>query len=253
MHSRLFLSGLTLLVIAMVACVPIEKTQSASESAKYHFTLGVASLNERNSSEALKEFLIAEKYDARDYRIHAGLARAYWLKRAHELAEKHYLQAIELSDKDPEYYNNLAALYLDMERYDDAITAFRTAADNLVFDRSEQAWTGIGVANFHKQDYPAAQRSYQKAMELNPRYYMPAFHLGELYYIQDRPVEALEMFTRSIELAPGFSRGHYWQGLVYMKIKDTEKAKQAFLEVIRLAPQGETARLARDYLKIIEK
>ncbi len=253
MPSRLSWSFVILLVVLSAACVPVEKYQPASEKAEYHYTLGVSSLNEENPTGALKEFLEAEKYDDDDAEIQAGLAQAYWLKRAHELSETHFLKAIALSDNDPKYYNNLAALYLTMERYDEAITAFRAAADNLLFDRPELAWTGIGLANFQMQDYAAAQRAYEKAMDLNPRYYMAPYRLGEVYYNQDRSVESLAMFIRSVELAPDFVRGHYWQGLVYMKMKDTEKAKQAFQEVVRLSPESETARLANDYLKIINK
>ena len=251
MQYRWAVPGMIALLVLMVACVPVEKKRSAAEDAKYHYLLGVTALNEQNPTEALKEFLLAEKYDDEDPEIQAGLAQAYWQKKAFDLSEKHFLQAIEISDNDPKYYNNLGALYLSMERYDEAITAFRTAADNLLFDRSEIAWTGIGLAYFHKQDYPAAQRAYEKAMELNPSYQVPLFRLGELYYSQDRPVEALDMFTRSVELEPGFFPGFYWQGLVFMKIRDTEEAKKSFQEVIRLAPGSELARLSENYLKII--
>jgi Tfp pilus assembly protein PilF len=253
MRYRLLLAGLTFLSTGLVACVPVEPNAPDSKKADYHYMMGVSALNEQNPTDALKELLQAEKYDPRDPEIQSGLAQAYWTKQAHALAEEHFKRAIDLSDGDPKYYNNLAALYLSMERYDDAIIAFQTAADNLLFDRPEMAWTGIGLANVQKQDYPAAQRAYQKAMSLNPNYYLAPFRLGELYYNQDRPVEALEMFTRTIELAPGFADGHYWQGLVYMKMKSPEKAKPAFLEVIRLNPQAETARLAANYLKIINK
>jgi tetratricopeptide (TPR) repeat protein len=252
MQSRLLLSGLIFLAVVLVACVPHKETQPASESADYHYILGVTALNENNPTEALKEFLQAEKFDARDPEIQAGLAQAYWDKKAHALAEKHALNAVELSDE-PRYQNNLGALYLSMARYDDAISAFRLAADNLLFDQPEVAWAGIGRAYSQKPDYLAAQNAYQKSIELNANYYMPLFRLGELYYNQDRPVEALDLFIRSTKLAPGFVEGHYWQGLVYMKMKDTEKAKKAFLEVVRLAPEGETARLAGNYLKIISK
>lgn len=251
MQYRWVLPGMIVLLVLMAACVPVAEKRSAAKDAKYHYLLGVTALNEQNPTEALKEFLLAEKYDDEDPEIQAGLAQAYWQKKAFDLSEKHFLQAIEISDNDPKYYNNLGALYLSMERYDEAITAFRTAADNLLFDRSEIAWTGIGLAYFHKQDYPAAQRAYEKAMELNPSYQVPLFRLGELYYSQDRPVEALDMFTRSVELEPGFFPGFYWQGLVYMKIKDTEEAKKSFQEVIRLAPGSELARLSENYLKII--
>ena len=251
MQYRLFWTALVLLAVSLVACVPYKEGQSAGETAEYHYMMGVTAMDEQNPTAALKELLMAEEFDARDPKIQSALARVYWLKQAHDLAEKHFKNAIKLSDDDPEHFHNLAALYLSMERYDDAINAFKVAADDLLFDRSEQAWTGIGLANFHKQDYPAAERSYRKAMILNSLYYLAPFHLGELYYSQERAVEALDMFTLTVELAPGFPNGHYWQGLVYMKLKETDKAKQSFSEVVRLAPKSETARLANNYLQII--
>lgn len=241
-----------LLLAACVSCVPSETKQPVKEKAQYHYILGSSALNENNPTEALKEFLAAEKLDNKDHNIQAGLAQAYWAKKAYSLAETHFLNAIKLSNDDPRYYNNLGALYLSMARFDDAISAFRVAADSLLFDRPEVAWTGIGYANVQKQDYVAAHSAYKKAIDLNPRYHLASFRLGELYYYQDRPVEALEAFTRTIELAPWFDQGHYWQGLVYMKMKEPAKAKKAFTEVVRLAPQSETARLAVNYLKILQ-
>ncbi len=248
------LSVLMVLWAFMVAgCVPVEPTRPDSENANYHYLLGVTALDEANPTEALKEFLEAEKFDKKDPEIQAGLAQAYWLKGALELAEKHYKNAISVSDGEPKYYNNLAALYLTLERYDDSIAAFKVAAESLFFDRPAVAWTGIGLAYFKKQDYSSAAQAYQKAMDVNNRYYLAPYRLGELYYNQDRIVEALDMFTRSVELAPGFVEGHYWKGLVHMKMKETDKAKKEFLEVLRLAPRSESARLAGGYLKIIDQ
>ena len=251
MQYRLFMTALILLAVSLVACVPYKEGKPAGETAEYHYMMGVTAMDEQNPTAALKELLMAAEFDARDPKIQSALARVYWLKQAHDLAEIHFKNAIKLSEDDPQYYHNLAALYLSMERYDDAINAFKVAAKDLLFDRSEQAWTGIGLANFQKQDYPAAERAYRKAMILNSLYYLAPFHLGELYYTQERSVEALDMFTLTVKLAPGFPNGHYWQGLAYMKMKETDKAKQSFSEVVRLAPQSETARLANKYLQVI--
>ena len=98
MQYRLILTVFAFLVFVLAACVPYEEAKPDRESAKYHYSLGFAALSEQNPTEALKEFLQAEKYDARDPEIQAGLAQAYWLKRAHGLAEKHYKNALELSN-----------------------------------------------------------------------------------------------------------------------------------------------------------
>ena len=253
MQSKFLFYVFTFLVVLAFGCVPVEEKKSDRENAEYHYLLGVTALNEQNPTEALKEFLQAEKLNTDDERIHAGLAQAYMQKKAYDLAETHYKKALTLSENDPQYYNNLGALYLSMERFDEAIDAFKVSAEDLLFDRPELSWTGIGLANVKKQDYSAAQDAYQKAMEVSPRYYRAPFMLGELYYNQDRPVEALEMFSRSVELAPGFANGYYWKGLVYMKMKETDNAREAFQEVIKLAPDSEVSRLAANYLKIIKQ
>ena len=105
MQYRLLLTVVTFLVVTLVACVPVEKGKRDSDQAYYHYTLGVASLNEKNSAAALKEFLEAEKFDDRDPEIQAGMAQAYWLKRAYDLAEERFKIAIKVSDEDPKYYN----------------------------------------------------------------------------------------------------------------------------------------------------
>ena len=239
--------------VLAAACVPVEPKRLDSENANYHYLMGASALDEGNATEALKEFLEAEKFDKKDPEIQAGLAQAYWIKGAHGEAEKHYKNAISNSDGEPKYYNNLAALYLTMERYDDSIEAFKVAAESLFFENPAMAWTGIGLAYFKKQEYPSAAQAYQKAIDVNKNYYLAPYRLGELYYNQDRIVEALDMFSRSVQLAPGFVEGHYWKGLVHMKMKEINKAKDEFLEVLRLAPGSESARLASGYLKIIDK
>ncbi len=250
MLLRLSLTGF-FLPLLLLACTTTSSSPPRQD-AKAHYLLGVSALAENNPTKALQEFLLAEKADSGDADIQAGLAQAYWQKQAYPLAERHFKRAISLSDDGPQHRYNLAALYLTMERYDDAIVEFRKAAENLFFATPERAWTGIGVAYFKKHDYPAAERHYLKARELNPRYAQAHFRLGELYYSQDRPVEAAEAFARTVELAPRMVDGHYWLGLTAMKTRDNPLARKSFEETIRLAPDSEQARLARNYLKILQ-
>lgn len=236
--------------IVLLSCAPVDKPQPGND-ARYHYLMGISALNENNPTEALRELLVAEKLDPRDIEIQAGLAEAYFRKEAYDLAERHYLRAIDLSAGAPTYQNNLAALYLNMERFDDAARLFQSAADNLLFDRPEVALTGLGLARFQQGDYPAAERAYKKAIRLAPRYAQACFRLGELYFAQDRPAEALEQFLRTVELAPNFAQGQYWLGLTYMKAGQTDKARAAFSQVVKLAPDSEQARLSLQYLNIL--
>jgi Tfp pilus assembly protein PilF len=247
LHPVLLILLLSLLTTACTS----SKTGTAAQDAKSHYLLGASALAENNPTQALQEFLLAEKADRRDAEIQAGLAQAYMLKRAYDLAEKHLLRAIELSHGEPRHYQNLGALYMTVERYDDAITAFRQAADNLLFATPERAWEGIGFAQYLQQDYAAAERSYRKSLELNPRYAQGYFRLGELCYGQNRTAEAIEFLTRAVELEPRSANSHYWLGLAAMKVNDDALAQKSFSTTIKLAPDSEQARLAANYLKLI--
>ncbi|MBW2452766.1 MAG: tetratricopeptide repeat protein [Deltaproteobacteria bacterium] len=249
---NLFLPFLLFGTLMFVGCTSVEPTKDSSQDATYHKLMGASALNENNPADALREYLQAEQFDDRDPEIQAGLAEAYMRKKAFVEAERHYQRALDLSNYEPKYFNNLGALYLTMERYDDAIAAFRSAAENLLFDRPEVSWTGVGVANYQKGDYPAAERAYQKAKEINPLYFQVPYRLGELYFAQGRPVEAAENFNKAVELFPNFAEGYYWLGLTYMKIEETGKARSAFQDVVRLDPRSEEARLAKKYLDILD-
>jgi len=242
---------LILLLAALLAACAGTSAVPMKQQARSHYLLGASALAENNPTQALQEFLLAEKADDDDPDIQAGLGRAYMQKHAYDLAEKHFQEAIDLSDGNPEVYQNLGALYLNMERYDDAIAAFRKAADNLLFATPERAWTGIGFAEFQKHDYAAAERSYRKALEQNPRYDQGYFRLGELFYGQKRVAEAVAAFSRAVELEPRSAINHYWLGLAALAGRDDALARKSFAATIKLAPDSEQARLARSYLKAL--
>ncbi len=250
--NRFYLLSFCLLVVLSACATENRNGASSLNEADYHYLMGSSYLEEGKVTLALQEFLLAEKLDDKRTDIYAGLARAYMLKGAFELAEKNYLKAFELSGGEPKYQNNLGALYLSMERYQEAAEAFRKAAENLLFSNPEIAWTGLGVAHFQMDNYANAEQYYQQAIKENAAYLQPYYRLGMLYFVQNRPVEAAEAFRKVVNLAPGFVDGHYRLGLAEMQARNSDRAREAFAEVVRLAPESEQARLATGYLNILK-
>ena len=220
--------------------------------AKVHYTLGVSYLGERNATQALKEFLLAERANPDDADIQAALGQAYHLKNSYALAEEHYLRALDLDENNPRYMNNLGALYLDAKRYDEAIRHFRAAAENLLAISPETSLAGIGYAHYLKGDYVAAVNANQEAIARNPRYALAQLRLGEALFALGRDEEALRAYRQAQTLAPNDANVNYRLGLVYFKLKQRDKAANAFNEVVRLAPDSELAGLSREYLKMLK-
>lgn len=220
------------------------------DEGEVHYILGTSYLREGNPTLALKEFLTAIESE-QSGRVHAGLGQAYQLKNAFEKAEKHYKSALRKEPDNPQFANNLAALYLDMERWDGAIRYFEQAVENLLFTNPEIALTGLGSAYFQKHDYPQAIAQFQKAVKIAPRYAQAYYHLGKTYFALDRIDLALRELRHAVELNPGFAAAYYSLGLSHLKLRNQTSARTAFEQVVHLAPDAEIGRLSKDYLKLL--
>lgn len=235
---------------ALVAgCGVSKKNLNSSE---VHYTLGLSYLGENNPTRALNEFLIAEEADPANAEIQAALAQAYHLKKAYPEAERHYLRALQLTANDPQFLNNLGALYLDMERWDEAIRTFDQAASNLLFTRSEVALTGKGFAYFKKGNFLEAVTAFKKALVKNPNFTQARFRLAETYYVLDNPDLAIDEYRKILVITPDYPLAHYKLALAYVKNRQKDKALSSFREVIRLAPDSEWGKLSTDYLGILK-
>ncbi len=238
-----------LLCLSMLGCGGARKSSNVGQ---VHYILGLSYLKEQNVTLALKEFMLAEEVDPQNADIQASLGQAYQLKKAYELAEKHYQRALRLRPNDPRLQNNLASLYLDMRRWDEAGRLFQSAASNLLFTNPEVALTGLGVTHYHQGRFHEAIAAYKQALTQEPRYVQAHYRLGEAYYALDKIDLALSAFQQALGLAPTEAQIHYQLGLCHMKRNDKARAVEAFAETIRLAPGAETARLAADYLKLLQ-
>ena len=238
-----------LLCLSLTACGGARKSSNVGQ---VHYILGLSYLKEQNVTLALKEFLLAAEVDPDNAEIQAGLGQAYQLKKAYEPAEKHYQRALRLQPNDLRLQNNLASLYLDLGRWDDAGRLFQAAASNLLFTTPEIALTGLGITHYQQGRYHEAIAAYKQALTQEPRYVQAHYRLGETYYALDKIDLALSSFLTARDLAPSEARIQYQIGLCYLKKNDKIGAVEAFAETIRLAPGEETARLAADYLKLLQ-
>jgi len=233
--------GWLLVLLCLHACVPAGQpaAEKRAQQADVHYKLGVSHLQANNPTRALKELLIAVENGPKNPAIHASLAQAYQLKKAYSLAEKHYLQALNLSDNDPRYQNNLASLYLDMQQWDKAIDYFGKAASNLLFLNPHIALTGKGYAYFKKQDYPAAIQQFDEVAVIAPRYVQAYYYQSETYQAMGEDELARNALQKAVDLAPGFLQAGYELGVMLMKDEQREAARTRFEQIVEFSPESE--------------
>ncbi|HKJ04914.1 MAG TPA: tetratricopeptide repeat protein [Geopsychrobacteraceae bacterium] len=234
------------MVLLLFGCGMTAKQKNQATS---HYTLGLSHLQSGSPTMALKELIQAEKIDPDDAEIQALLAQIYQIKKAYPKAEEHYQLALKLSDNDPRFQNNLAALYLSMEQWDKAIDYFSKAAENLLFMRTELALTGIGYAHFRKGDFPAAINAYQDAKSIAPGYALISLRLGEVYYALGQDAAARNEFETALSQSPANAEAHYRLGLVLLREKKNNKAVEMFRRVLELSPESEWGQKSASFLK----
>ncbi len=238
-----------LLIVLLVGCVSSKNKQP---QAMPHYTLGLSFLQSDNPTLALREFLKAIEDNPKDPQVHAGLARAYQYKKAYVLAEQHYIKALVFSDDDPKYQNNLAALYISMERWDQAIEYFQKASLDLLFMRPELAMMGKGYAYYRKGDYPAALQAYREAETVAPRLASLHFHVGETYAALGRLELATASYEKALLHAPTYSEARYQLAVLLLKGQKIDEAKNLLTIIVEQDPRSDWGMKAKDFLKALK-
>jgi len=245
--GRLFL--LLLLSVCLVGCVNKARLQ---EQAGNHIHVGTAYLGSVQYTSALKEFLAAEKLTPDDPKIHYLLGISYHRMKLSDMAVAEFQRALVLKPDDSEVHNYLGAIYLEKGRWDDAIASFNRALANILYDTPSVSLYNLGRAYYEKREYDLALKYYRDAAEKDPdTVLMPLIekNIGMCWLAKGDTEEALRHFQKSLTLAPSFDESHYWLGLCYQKLNRQADAAAAFQSAIRLAPESEFGRKAKESLK----
>jgi TolB-like protein/Tfp pilus assembly protein PilF/predicted Ser/Thr protein kinase len=170
-----------------------------------------ARLRERLSGESKKPVTKGGTNDPEAYQLYLK-GRYYWEKRTPESLEKaknYFNQAIE---KDPNYamaYVGLADYYNVVSDYS-PVPASETGPKSraagqralAIDDSLAEGHVALAGAHWNLFDFAAAEREFQRALELNPNYANAHHWYGLFLSWQARHSEAIAHLRRAVELDP---------------------------------------------------
>ena len=224
--------------------------QTSRNLALYHYRMGQSFYAENNFTEALMEFSEAEKLTPGDPALLNDLGLSYFRKGRYDLAEGKYLQAIALKPVYSEARNNLGVNCLEMQRWDDAIAQFRLVLDDIFYQGEEGADINLALAYLGRGDYPRALSLLHLAAGKRPADPRIRLHLGRVYFAMGETKKAIMLYHKALELNGSYAAAFYNLALAELKLNDSDLARIAFKEVIRLAPDAEIGRLSRENLDL---
>lgn len=83
-----------------------------------------------------------------------------------------------------------------------------------------------------KEDYPEAQKHFQKVVDMYPDSPAAIWSLGMAYYYNDELDKALECYEKSTELIPDLPKGYEFMSVIYATKGDNQKALE-YLEKVK--------------------
>lgn len=192
-----------------------------------HLNRGVRHLSSGHADQAIEEFKAALALEPKRGATHALLGAAFaaagWLPEAMESCRR----ALELEPAEAAHHNSFGALLVRDGKLDGALPHFEKAA----------------------QLDPERAASYR-------------FNSGAALLNAGRTAEAISALSQAVRSDPKMARAHYFLGLALFRTSPRRPAGQgaeriepkpgtleAFQRYLQLAPDGEYAELARNYLR----
>jgi Tfp pilus assembly protein PilF len=242
------LAKLIMLLTASLLCCACALAEASRKEGIYHYQMGVSYFNEGNMTSALTELTKAEEYDSSNPELYNYLGMAYYSKKKLEMAEKKYLAALSINPNHCDARNNLGVVYMDMQRWDDAIAQFRQVSEDIFYQNQVAAHINLGLAYMGKGDYPKALSTLRGVVADYPRDPRGRMNLGRVYSSLEKYDLAINEYKRAVEQDINYAVAYYYLGLAYIKTKNNIGAQAAFKEVIRIAPDSEIGQLSREYM-----
>jgi eukaryotic-like serine/threonine-protein kinase len=223
---------------------PEPTAPSAYES--YLKALGLLDRYDRpgNVDQAIVALNAAVTTDPRFALGFSSLCNAYRLKYATEndpavipLAEANCIKAIQLNDKLPAIYVNLAQLNMTVGKNDIALQQYQKAMEMNPGDVN--TWIGLSRVNEKLNRPGEAERNLQQAIALRPDYWNGYLMLANFYNRQKRGPEAIEQLKRVIGLTPDNATAYSNLGAEYIDLGDPAaypQAEEALNHSIKIVP-----------------
>jgi len=203
-------------------------------------------------------------------RVHNNLGKAYFEKGKLSKARIHFEKSVtsipeyvqtqfNIKNKNlfkadfAEPHYNLASVYLDLGKLEDAETEYQSAL-NLKPDYYA-AELGIGSVKNLKQDYDLAIHHFINSIAIMKKttgqadYPIARLNLGEVYGKTQRYNDAIVEFNKAIKADPSMFLAYFNLGTAYMLMGLNDKAEHSLKECLSLNPNHEPAlfNLARVY------
>jgi tetratricopeptide (TPR) repeat protein len=168
--------------------------------------------------------------------IYRVLGIDYALGGALEQSEKAFRRATELDSKNWEFQYLLGRTLYELEELKGSQQTLQEALESN--PSSPKIWTALGQVQEKLHDADAAEKSYQKALQVcRPRTAECAWPLLQMGFLSERqkgPRDAEIYFRQSAAARPDWAKPHFYLGKTLVTLNDLEGARIELETAVRL-------------------
>jgi Tfp pilus assembly protein PilF len=210
------LRAVALVALLLTAC-STDRENKATAKADYHYQLASGYYFDQNSPMAIQELDTALVLNPRHEQAHFLMAFISMGRRQYTQAIVHLKSALEIK---PDYFEareNLGAVYLAMQRWDEAIATLEPLLVEHLYATPYLLHNNLGFAYRNKKAYDEAIRHFSQAVFLNPRFCLGLYNLGETFLIKGETADAVRQFKKAIDKCPTYADPYYKLAVVFEK------------------------------------
>ncbi|MCZ7586369.1 MAG: tetratricopeptide repeat protein [Deltaproteobacteria bacterium] len=135
---------------------------------------------------------------------------------------------------------------------DEAINQFSEALADDTYRNRANTLNGLGWAHYKKGDYVRAESYFKEVIDRDRRYMIAYDNLAKVYMATNRIDDAIATLQQVLDQAPLYPEANLDMGICLLKKDDKAKAREHFLQVIKVDPLGKLGSQAQEYMNIIE-
>lgn len=230
------------LFLGAIACVLSCATMESGENirkAEAHYKMGFANLNENKIQQAFVEFHKAYELDPNNKEVLNAIGLLYLLHLDDPAkAITYFERAVKIDPLFSEGYNNLGYSYEKTGNFETAITFYRKALSNPVYQTADKAYFNTGNSLYRMGKYEEALTAYKEALRRNPDLGLAYRKISLCYNAMGRYGDASTAMTEAIK------RDTVYKG-------DREKALED-LSIRKMKAIGYDEQDIRDYIEILK-
>lgn len=232
-----------------------QQRSEAQRRARMQYDLGVDHLQNDRSPQAIGALLEAQRWDPSSERTELALAEAYRQQGRLPETELHLKRALALK---PDFHQaglNLAALYIQTERYDEAVPQLQGLLDDPTFPAPWRALTNLGWAEYRLGRFDDSYRHLSLAVDYRPQHWPARFNLGILEADRGNRAAAIQHFQQVLQLSPGPLAEAEVRFRLAEQLEsngDRQGARRQLTTASDLQPSGPWSRRSAEYLKTLQ-